>query len=78
MRRFPDKGGAYAGSGTQTETSSVEVLVNLNSAGSFALGLFDGAVTDAAAVSVTLDVSRIKDLEPPQPVIRYRREPLAT
>ena len=57
-------GGAYAGTGagTQTETSSVQVQVNLadlKSAGSFVLGLYDGAITDAAGVSqVTLSVTQ--------------------
>jgi hypothetical protein len=57
-------GGAHAGTGTasQSETSSVQVQINradLASAGSFVLGLYDGAITDAAGVSqVTLDVTQ--------------------
>jgi hypothetical protein len=57
-------GGAYAGAGTgsQTETSSVQVEINLaalKSAGSFVLGLYDGAIKDAAGVSeVSLDVTQ--------------------
>jgi hypothetical protein len=56
-------GGAHAGTGTasQSETSSVQVQINLadlSSAGSFVLGLYDGAITDAAGVSqVTLNVT---------------------
>jgi hypothetical protein len=49
-------GGAYAGNGTGTQTTTSTIQANvdlgqLSASGDFVLGLFDGSITDAAGVS---------------------------